>query len=461
MGYSLGVKARLDRLRKPETAPRKAAAPPVPAHAVDAVLLMQRGHGNAFVARMLQASRPALHRAPTAAPAETPIRADAGVAIVVSDTASFYEKPDESSKVLSQLAKDQTVKLRSEAGTFYGIDVDGKRGYARSGDLFTAVDELPSAKQAEFEAKAAAASKTIDDAGHTIGGKPPTVAGTAKVGSGIGFPKWFMDLQYKVSMMDQWGPEEEAAQQVLDDYATWYVQTWHGGKVPPSLKSLFEYIGRSSKNDAAARKGGMQGTKHFGGAKGQPNWCTATTTTGVIDGLEAMGYVPRVGAQAWANNVAAQKAANGQKNFIGAPTAYSAPLLPGDQVMYLFAGAQYGGHTVTVVDDLGDSFTHISGNTGAAVGVGIGEASRWKAPPMPGFSLEKCNKVKTEEEREASTAYIATVPFGNKVLTYSIVRYGAMFDELETLKALDPATDAAAVKKMLDKYLLKPATVTA
>lgn len=454
-----------DRQRKPEAVEQKTAEPPAPARAVDAVLQLQQGHGNAFVARMLKASGPSLHRAPPtatapAAPAETPIRADAGTGIVVSDTAKFLDKPKDDAKVLSELAKDKSVKLVSEAGPFYGVEVDGKRGYVRSGDLFTAVDSLPSAKEAEFEARAAAASKAMDDAKHTSGAAAYAVAGTAKTGSGIGFPKWFMELQLKVSMMDQWDALEEAAQQVLEDYANWYVQMWHGGKVPPSLKSMFEYVGRSSKNDAAARKGGMQGTAHYGGAKGQPNWCTATSTTGVLDGLRAMGYERTVGAQAWANNVAAQKSGTGKGNFIGAALAYTAPLLPGDQVMYLMKGAQYGGHTVTVVDDLGDSFTHISGNTGAAVGVGIGEVKRWKTVPMPGFSLASCNKVDTEADRTASSTYIGTVPWGDKVLTYSIVRYGALFDELESLKALDPVNDAAAIKKMLDKYKLKPATVT-
>jgi hypothetical protein len=456
------VRSRADELQaEPAKADRPAAAAPFSAPAVAAVLRMQQGRGNAVVARMLRPSSASVQRAPGAAPAEAPIRAGAGTGMVVSDSASFYEKPDAASKVLSQLTKDQSVKLVSDAGDFHGIDVEGKRGYASKSDLFTAVDSLPAAKETEFEQKAATASAAIDAAGHTMGGKAPTVAGTAKTGSGIGFPKWFMDLQYKVSMMDQWGPEEEAAQQVLDDYATWYVEMWHGGKVPPSLRSVFQYAGRSSKNDAAATAAGMQGTRHFGGAKGQPNWCTATSTTSVIDGLRSMGYQPRVGAQAWANNAAAQKSAAGAGNMIGAPAAYSAPLLPGDQVMYLFDGAQYGGHTVTVVDDLGGSFTHVSGNTGAAVGVGIGETTRMKGPPIPGFSLASCNKVATKEERDASTAYIRNINWGGKVLVYSIVRYGAMFDELETLKQLDPVSDADAIKKLLDKYKLQPATVTA
>jgi len=426
-------------------APLAAAAPPVAT-----VLRLQQGHGNAAVTRMLM-------RTPTA---ETPIRAGAGTGKVFSDTADLRAKPDAASPSIAQLPKDTPVTLSSEAGEFYGVEAEGKRGYMARSDLFTAIEQLPAAKEAAYEARAAAASAAIDAAGHTMGGKPPAVAGTAKTGSGIGFPKWFMDLQYKISMMDQWGPEEEAAQQVLDDYATYYIETWHGGKVPASLASVFQYVGRSSKNDAAAAAGGMQSTRHFGGAKGSPNWCTATSTTSVIDGLKLMGYKPTVGAQDWANHVAMQKSAGGAKNFIGAPAAYSAPLLPGDQVMYLFDGAQYGGHTVTVVDDLGDSFTHVSGNTGAAVGVGIGEAKRLKGKPFDAFDLAQCNRVETKEQREESTKYIRAIDWGGKVLVYSVVRYGAMFDELETLKALDPVADAAAVKKILDKYKLAVLPVT-
>ena len=427
-----------------------AERPAAPAPPVARVLALQQGHGNAAVTRMLM-------RSPAA---ETPIRMGAGTGIVMSDSAPLYPKADATGTPLAQLAKDTPVTLTSDAGEFHGVEAAGKRGYVSKGDLYTAVDSLPAAKEAAFEQRAAAASAAIDAAGHTMGGKPPSVAGTAKVGSGIGFPKWFMDLQYKVSMMDQWGAEEEAAQQVLDDYATWYIETWHGGKVPPSLQSAFQYVGRSSKNDAAAAAAGMQATRHFGGAKGSPNWCTATSTTSVIDGLALMGYKPRVGPQEWANNAARQKSATGEKNFIGSPAAYSAQLLPGDQVMYLFDGAQYGGHTVTVVDDLGDSFTHVSGNTGAAVGVGIGEARRLKGKPFDAFDLAQCNKVDTKEQREASTKYIRSIDWGGKVLVYSVLRYGAMFEELETLKSLHPVNDAAAVKKILDKYQLQVLPVT-
>ncbi len=440
-------------VREPEPpAAEPAASSPAPPLAT--VLRMQQGHGNAAVTRILQ-------RQPAAPAAETPIRAGAGTGMVVPDSSSAHEKPDETSKVVASLVKDQQVKLASDAGEFHGIDLDGKRAYVRKSDLFTAIDSLPSAKEAEFEQRAAAASAAIDAAGHTMGGKAPSVAGTAKLHYGVGFPKWFMDLQYKVSMMDQWGQEEEAAQTVLQEYAHWYIEAWHGGKAPPSLVSVFGYVGRSSKNDKAANAAGMKSTRHFGGAAGSPNWCTATSTTSVIDGLRLMGYKPTVGPRKWADHITSLKSSTGASNFIGHPAAYSAQLMPGDQVMYLFRGAQYGGHTVTVVDDLGDSFTHVSGNTGAAVGVGIGESRRHKTPPSPNFVLANCNKVDTPEDRKASTDYIATIPWGDRVLIYSIVRYGAMFQELEDLKKLDPVKDADAVRKTLQRFQLEELPVHA
>lgn len=143
------------------------------------------------------------------------------------------------------------------------------------------------------------------------------------------------------------------------------------------------------------------------------------------------------------------------------PDAYTAKLNPGDMVMYLFDGCQYGGHTVTVVDDLGDSFLHVSGNTGDAIAVGMGESKRLKGDPKAksggeAFKLGECNKVATADEQSASTAYIAKFDFGGKVLTYSIVRDSAFFAEIETIPDLpQPEQD-----KLLAKYKLRRITVS-
>jgi hypothetical protein len=128
--------------------------------------------------------------------------------------------------------------------------------------------------------------------------------------------------------------------------------------------------------------------------------------------------------------------------------------------MYLFDGCQYGGHTVTVVDDLGASFLHISGNTGDAIAVGIGEAQRLTNEPKVksggSFKLAECNKVATKEERDASTAYIKGLDFGGKVLTYSIIRDSAFFAEIESI----PGLPEEEQNKLLNKYKLKRITVS-
>jgi hypothetical protein len=437
--------------------PAPAGAPA--AGAVRLVLGMQRTHGNAHVARLLSQQR-------AAALSRAPIRRGAGHGSVAeADSAHVYEKPDESSKVVAELDKGRTVDLTAEEGAFYGVAYDGTKGYVSGSELATAIDELPAAKEAEFAARAKAASDAMDAAGHAAG-KALRGTGTAPVSNAGGaLPDWFRALQFKLSMVTTWAKEEEAAQQVLDDYMSYYMEAWHGD-VPPSLKVLFQYAGRSSINQKSAAGGGFDSVGKFGGGltaagKAKPNWCTQTSSTAIIAALRDMGYAPATEKiEQFLNNINLQKV-GGSPNFVGGSAAFSAPLYPGDQVMYLFDGCQYGGHTVTVVDDLGDSFLHISGNTGDAIAVGIGEAKRLKGEPKVksggSFKLAECNKVATQEEREASSAYIAGLDFGGKVLTYSIIRDSQFFAEIESIPELPDAEQ----DKLLKKYKLKRIAVTA
>ena len=93
--------------------------------------------------------------------------------------------------------------------------------------------------------------------------------------------------------------------------------------------------------------------------------------------------------------------------------------------------------------------------------MGIGEAKRLKGEPKVksggAFKLAECNKVATKEERDASSAYIAGLDFGGKVLTYSIVRDGSFFKEIESI----PELPEDQQEKLLKKYKLKRITVTA
>jgi hypothetical protein len=340
------------------------------------------------------------------------------------------------------------------------------RGYVKGSELATAIDELPAAKEAEFAARAKTASDAMDTAGHTAG-KQLRGAGTAPTSGAGTLPDWFRQLQFKLSMVTTWAQEEETAQQVLEDYMTFYTEAWHGD-LPPSLKFLFQYAGRSSINQKSASGGGFDSVGKFGGGIGKsgkpnPNWCTRTSTSAIVNALRDLGYAPTDPPDKldlFINNIARQKV-GGSPITLGGASAYSAQLNPGDQVMYLFDGCQYGGHTVTVIDDLGDSFVHISGNTGDAIAVGVGESKRLKGEPKVkaggAFKLQECNKVATEEERAASSAYIAGLDFGGKVLTYSIVRDSLFFAEIESIPALE---DPAEQDKLLRKYHLKRITVS-
>lgn len=398
--------------------------------------------------------------AASGAPAtEQPIARGSGMLAEGKNSAPIYPTADDMGSPIAQLGQGQQVKLTAKTASFYAVELAGQKGYMKQADLITAVDGIPPEEMAQWEAKVKAASAAIDAAGHKPGAAVRGT-GTAPTSAGAALPQWFMDLQNKLMLMDDWKAEEEAAQHVLRDYATRYVQANHG-KVPPNVASLIDYLGRGEKTSAAAVKAGDKGTSHFGGAsKDSKNWCTQTTSIGVLDGLRSLGYAPQ-DSNTWFTKVLFAKV-GGSAMKIGAPEAYTAQLHPGDQVMYLFDNCQYGGHTVTVLDDLGDTFTHASGNTGDGVGVGAGQDRRLKTTPTPKgsetFNLYRCNQVGSAEEMKNSTDFIAKFNFGGAKFIYSIVRYGAMFEELEALSNLDPATQASEEQALLTKLKLRKVT---
>ena len=80
--------------------------------------------------------------------------------------------------MVGTLEKGKSVDLTSEEPGFYGVIAEGKKGYVKSCELATAIDELPAAKDAEFAARAKTASDAMDAAGHAAG-KALRGAGTA------------------------------------------------------------------------------------------------------------------------------------------------------------------------------------------------------------------------------------------------------------------------------------------
>jgi hypothetical protein len=319
-----------------------------------------------------------------------------------------------------------------------------------------AADVSSQTPQAGWDARFREMSKRIDEAGHAQAKNPLRGTGTAPIDSSYSgaFSAEFMKLQHRLSMTEVWKEVEEEAQHLLRDYAIWYVESRHGGNVPPNLRVMFDYVGRSTINNASAleAKGKYKSTKHFGGylekdKTPSKNWCTQTSTTAVLDAIAAMGSKMPI------DKLLKQKLP-GAKSITYGEEAYTAPLQPGDMVFYLFKNCQYGGHAVTVIDDLGDSFTHISGNAGDAISVAIGEAKRMKTPPSgpetfvlgkacpapvtaaPGASDEEKAEAakKTREKQMAATQYIKNFNFGDKFLVYSITRYGSLLAGLESPK---------------------------
>ena len=404
-----------------------------------AALHVQRSHGNAALSGWL-ARKPAA-APPTPRPADVLIRGQASATIVGDDVSGdLYDAPDDTRPAIGKLKPDGTAMLIGTAGEYYIVIVDGVRAYVRQSGIATAVDVPGVDSKAGWDQKLKDALAKVDAAGQS--GAPATTSGggIAAVSSGPNkaFSADFMALELRLSSLSTWNQEMEDAAALLRDYALWYFTSYHATPLPGNLKIYFDYIGRSSRNDAAAAAMKVKGTRHLGGfvegGKGSADWCTQASTTAIKDALIEKGSK--------LDYDKLTTAANRSGNAVSAPAAYAAPLYPGDMVMYLFSGCQHGGHTVTVVDDLGDSFTHISGNATNA-GVLIGEKRRLtKAPPnfdlakaTPGPVRDKDGKIdKTETEKvfSASNTYLRTIDsaLGDGALVYSIIRYGNVLNAL-------------------------------
>jgi hypothetical protein len=399
---------------------RVSAGRTVGASARAAALRLQCSHGNALVARL--AGGRLLRKSKL--PEERLIRG-VGSGLAAEGSAAVYSSPDASSPPSSQLAAGKSVTLLATAGDFYAVEIDGKKAYIRQSELITVVDTPGEQAQTNWDEKFREMSAKLDQDGGR-GAPPASGGGTARLDSGGGaFSKAFMDLQRKLALSEKWGALQEEAQHLLRGYAIWYMDNLHGGRTPANLRFLFDYIGRSTYNLAAAQAK-YKSVAQFNVSKGTKDWCTQTSTM-------AVGFV--------------KDQIGGKKETLWKEKAYKEPLRPGDMVFFLWATAQYGGHAVTVIDDLGGSFTHVSGNTGAKA-VGIGESKRMTQPPTRSggepFDLDKATpapvkpkdpkdpeqveaaKQATTKKHKDATEYIQNGGFawGDRVLVYSITRYG-------------------------------------
>jgi hypothetical protein len=435
------------------------AAPTGLAGASPASLLqLQRAYGNAAVGRMLAREE---RQARAARESRTELRVLArdtkkklpdvlytrghGTVFVPpapdGQDVDLRETPDESAAVAGQLKAGQSATLIGTAGDFYLIELDGKRYYAKQAGLGEAIDTPGAGLISGWDVKFQQMQDRLDKSGHAAAPAATTSGGgIGAAGSGAAISPAFMALQERLSASTTWDDDLEAAQTLLREYANWYWDVYHVTAMPGNLADFFKYIGRGTKNYVSAKAGGYATSGALGGTAGSgvkaANWCTQATSQAVLD---AIGDPTNI-AKITSINTQLIKA----RKYVGTPAAYSAPLQPGDMVMYLFGGCQYGGHTVTVVDDLGTSFTHVSGNSTNSA-VMMGEAKRLTAPPA-GFDIGKAtpgpvyvkdsagkdtstvDQAATNAAHSAATAYIAGFNFGGGVLTYSIIRYGSFLE---------------------------------
>jgi hypothetical protein len=413
-----------------------------------AALQLQRTHGNAALSGWLA-------RKPVATPAkklppDSLLRGLGSAALVEDDIeGTLYDAPDTSRPSIGTLTKDQAVTLIGTAGDFFIVEVDGKRAYVKQTGIATAIDTPGEKVREDWDKKLRAMSERLDKSGHKGGAALSGGGGMAKASSGphAAFSAEFMTLQNRLSLSETWDQELEDAQALLRDYALWYFASYHATPLPPNVRIFFDYVGRSTKNAAAADQMKVKSTRHMGGyienGKRSIDWCTQSTSTAVMDALKESG----TGIDFGKLQAMLPKA----QGNIGAPAAYTAPLMPGDMVMYLFRGCQFGGHAVTVIDDLGDSFTHVSGNSTNA-GVMIGEEKRLttlptgpesfvlsKATPGPVYDKDdpkKIDKAATQKAHDDASAYLRKFDagFGDAALVYSIVRYGSLLNGLTAPK---------------------------
>lgn len=420
------------------------------------------------VASSLTQSAP-IQRSRSEAPAAD--AAPSGKSRVVAGAGSFAEGESRLVPPENQRPAGGVVQAKTEPGAAAGTSAakgdaaaeeagaavggDAKDGGAKP----SAAAKGDPAERDKLDAAGKAALAALPETSAADAGNTPGNVGQGDVDSVGVLPDWFMEIQNRLVASTTWGEAEENAQHAIRDYAMYLARAYAGpdGKVPGHIKVFFDYIGRGTKNDSAAKKAGYKGSSALNGAKGAKNWCAGAATQaqriakqegrdGVLADLRARGLEPSLMPVLFFNNLAALSGSQKEKFFYN-DAAFAEPLEPGDRVDYLFDHCQYGGHAVHIVADLGDAFLHVSGNTTRHSAVATGQAKRLKSKPA-GLNMGTATNIASDETKKKASAHIATVDFGGAKLVYSITRHSSAYKALEMLETEDPAAFEAALKKL-------------
>lgn len=273
-------------------------------------------------------------------------------------------------------------------------------------------------KEGEFASEGQAALSAVQ----ALNGPRLNGGGDTKGMDVTGYPSWFTELQDYLINGSSWSETHEKAQNVLYRYAMFKTEA-DLGYVPAAVEYFFRYIGKSGGNNIAVTKAGYKGSEDLTGGSKSKNWCGGATSLAAVNALKERGLRFKGGIEAWINSRRGKTSAGTYWHT----KANGVALSPGDQVSY--TGAHHNnntGHRVTVIQDLGSSFTHASGNAGGggngSVRIGVSKREDLPAAFNPG---EK----KTEPR-----------PKGDAVWVYSIQKVGDVFAELAKLDGV-PASD--------------------
>lgn len=272
-------------------------------------------------------------------------------------------------------------------------------------------------KEAEFASEGKAALSAVQ----ALNGPRLNGGGDTKGVDVTGYPAWFTELQDYLINGSSWSETQEKAQNVLYRYAMFKTEA-DLGYVPAAVEFFFRYIGKSGGNNIAVTKAGYKGSEDLTGGSKSKNWCGGATSVAAVNSLKERGLRFKGGIEKWIQNRSGKASAG----TYWCTKANGIALTPGDQVSYL--GAHHNnntGHRVTVIQDLGSSFTHVSGNAGGGGNgsVRIGESKREEVPAA--FNP-------TEKKSEPR-------PKGEAVWVYSIQKTGDIFTELAKLDGVPPS----------------------
>lgn len=178
-------------------------------------------------------------------------------------------------------------------------------------------------------------------------------------------PGWVQAMQMELYTSSQFGPDQKAAQKLVQAYLNaWSAQA--SGGLNSTVEEFNRHIGGSEENGQAGA---------LGGSKGAMNWCQDASTRALIYGLLRKGlrFQTAGGRPTKILNELTSQVSALQKWMKQAPgvslhntAAWEAQIYPGDQISMVGSGP-ITGHAATAVYADAGKVVYVSGNAGGGL----------------------------------------------------------------------------------------------